>query len=207
VAEGRVVHSQVVADLSDHDLSGVEAHPYGEVESLLESQLVCVTAKILLESERGVAGALRVVLVRDRSPEQRHDPIAGELVHRPLEAVDAVGEDLKEAVHDPIPLLRIDLLAEVHRAFQIREEHGHVLALSLDGASRREDLLSEVLRRIGEWIWWWPRFRGLSELLSAFSAELLAWLVLRFAGRADERELGAALGPKPSAGSILPAAL
>jgi hypothetical protein len=37
-------------------------------------------------------------------------------IQRPLEAVDAVGEDLEEAVHDPIPLLRIDLLAEVHRA-------------------------------------------------------------------------------------------
>ena len=58
-----------------------------------------------------------------------------------------------------------------------------------------------MLRGIGEWIWWWARFRGLSELLSAFSAELLPWLVLRLAGGADERELGAAMSAEASAGS------
>jgi hypothetical protein len=80
-------------------------------------------------------------------------PSPGELVDRPLEAVHPVGEDLEEAVHDPIPLLRIDLLAEVHRAFEIREEHGHLLTLAFEGGARREDLLGEVLRGVTAWVW------------------------------------------------------
>jgi hypothetical protein len=35
--------------------------------------------------------ALRVILVRDRRSEQSHDPVAGVLVDRALEAVDAPG--------------------------------------------------------------------------------------------------------------------
>jgi hypothetical protein len=45
-----------------------------------------------------VPGALRVVLVGDWRAEQRHDAVAGVLVHRPFEAVHAVGEDLEEAI-------------------------------------------------------------------------------------------------------------
>ena len=44
-----------------------------------------------------------MVLVRDRRPEQGHDPVAGELVHRPLEAADAFGEQREEALHDLPP--------------------------------------------------------------------------------------------------------
>jgi hypothetical protein len=128
-------------------------------------------------------------------------------LHRPLEAVHAVGEDLEEAVDDQVPLFWIDLLAELHRALHVGEEYGHLLPLALEGAAAGENLLREVFRRVGARIWWWRRFYGLSEPLSAFSAELLSWLVLRFAGGADERELGAALGAEPSAGSILPATL
>ena len=40
-----------------------------------------------------------MVLVCDRGAEERHDAVAGVLVDRPLEAVHAVGEKVKEAVH------------------------------------------------------------------------------------------------------------
>jgi hypothetical protein len=41
---------------------------------------------------------MRVILVRDRRPEQRHDPVPGVLIDGPLEAVDALREDVKELV-------------------------------------------------------------------------------------------------------------
>jgi hypothetical protein len=82
-----------------------------------------------------------------------------------------------------------------------------VLPLAFEDGARGQNLLGEMLRRIGARIWWWPRLRRLGELLSTVSAEPLSWLVLRFAGGADERELGAAMGAEPSAGSILPATL
>jgi hypothetical protein len=96
---------------------------------------------------------------------------------------------------------------QLHRPLHVGEEHGHLLALAFEGGARGQNLLGEVLRRIGAWTWWWPRFRGLSERLSAFSAELFPWLVHRLAGGADQREFSAAMGAELSAGSILPATL
>jgi hypothetical protein len=98
--------------------------------------------------ERSVARALRMILVRDRGTEEGHDAVAGVLIHRALEAVYAIGEYLKETVQDLVPLFRIELLGEVHRALHVGEEDGHLLALALEGASRGEDLLGEVLGRV-----------------------------------------------------------
>src|SRR5262249_45843486 len=113
--------------------------------------------------ERRVAGATCVVLVGDRGAEDRHDAVPGELVDRTLEPVNPVGEDLEEAVHDPIPLLGIDLLAEVHRPFEICEEHRDLLALALESAARGEDLLGEMLRGVGARVRWRFWLRSFSE--------------------------------------------
>jgi hypothetical protein len=53
---------------------------------------------------------LRVILVSDRRAEEGHDSVAGVLVDRPLEAVNAIREDMEEAVEDLVPLFGIDLL-------------------------------------------------------------------------------------------------
>ena len=94
--------------------------------------------------ERRVAGPLWVVLVRDRCAEERHDAVARVLVDRSLEAMDAFGEDLEEAIHDPVPFLRIDALLQLHRALDVGEQHRHLLAFALEGRLRLEDLVGEV---------------------------------------------------------------
>jgi hypothetical protein len=157
--------------------------------------------------EGGVAGSLRVVLVRDRRTEESHYTVASILINRPLEAVNAVGKDPEETVKDTVPLLGIDLLGEIHRAFHVCEEHGYLLALAFEGATRSQDLLGEVLRGVGAGVRWWPSSRGLIDALPAVPAELLPWLVLCPAGGADDRELRAALSAEFSAGSIVLAAL
>jgi hypothetical protein len=43
--------------------------------------------------------ALGVVLVRDRRTEQRHDPVAGELVDEAFKPFHTLRQDLEEAVH------------------------------------------------------------------------------------------------------------
>ena len=103
--------------------------------------------------QRRVAGALRVVLVRERRAEQRHDAVARVLVHRPFEAVHAVGEDGEEPIHDAVPVLGVDLLGERHRALHVGEEDGHLLALALHRRARRQDPLGEMARRVS------PRIR------------------------------------------------
>ena len=163
-----VVHAQIVADLADHDVAGVDSDPYVEVEAALAAQLARVLAKRLLEVQGRVAGALGVVLVRDRRPEQRHDPVAGVLIDGPLEAVHAVGEDLEEAVEDAVPLLRVDPLRQLHRALHVGEQHRDPLALPLEYRARLEDLLDEVLRRVGARV---ARRRGIGDRLAAARAE------------------------------------
>jgi hypothetical protein len=98
--------------------------------------------------ERRVARPLGVILMRDRRAEQRHDSIARVLVDGAFEAVNALGEDREEAVHDLVPLFGIELLGQVHRSFHVSKEDRHLLAFAFEGAARREDLLGEVLRRV-----------------------------------------------------------
>jgi hypothetical protein len=52
-----------------------------------------------------------MVLVRDWRAEQRHDPIAGVLINRAFEAVDSLGEDREEPIHDLVPFFGIHLLS------------------------------------------------------------------------------------------------
>ena len=81
--------AEVLADRAHDHLAGVEAHADREAEPLLAAELRRVGGELLLLVKRRVAGALGVVLVGDRGAEQGHDAVAGELVDRALEAVDA----------------------------------------------------------------------------------------------------------------------
>jgi hypothetical protein len=90
--------------------------------------------------ERCVAGALRVVFMGDRRAEDRHDPVAGELIDGALETVNTLGEDREETVQDLVPLFRIDLLGEIHRALDVGEKDGDLLPLAFEGATGGENL-------------------------------------------------------------------
>ena len=83
------VHAEVLADRADDHLARVQAHADREAEPLRAAQLRRVGGELALEIKRRVAGAPGVVLVGDRRAEQRHDPVARELVDRALEAMDA----------------------------------------------------------------------------------------------------------------------
>jgi len=99
--------------------------------------------------ESGTARTPRVILVRDGSTEQRHDPVTGELVDGPLEAVDAVGQNLEEAIEDPMPRLGVHLLGKLHRTDHVGEQHGHLLALAFERAAGGENPLGQMARRVG----------------------------------------------------------
>src|SRR5437016_5363454 len=146
-----------------------------------------------------------VVLVRDRRPEERHDAVAGVLVHRALEAVHALGQQLEEAVDDPVPLLGIELLGELHRALHVGEEHGHLLALAFERAAGAEYLLGQVLRGVRR-----RRFLGQSRrrgLRSAAApAELLARLDCRSARGTGSAEAAPALRAETPVVAVLVAA-
>jgi hypothetical protein len=60
----------------------------------------------------------------------------------------AFGQDLEELVEDPVPLLRIELLRQLHRPLHVGEENRDLLALTFDGTARGENLVGEMLRGI-----------------------------------------------------------
>ena len=98
----------------------------------------------------------------ERRAEQRHDPVAHDLVHRALEAMHAVGDNLEKILDDPEPLFGIEPFGEFHRAFDIREQHRDVLALAFQRESGLADLVGEVLG-------WRRRARTPNEVASSLS--------------------------------------
>jgi L-fucose mutarotase len=184
----RVVHPEIAAHRADDDLSRVQADANVGAHGLGPPERLRVAGHGLMHLECRVAGAHGVILVRERRPEQGHDPVAHHLVDRALVAVDRLHHPLEHRIEEFSRLLRIPVGQELHRALQVREEHRDVLPLTLHGAAGAEDLLDEVLRRV-------RLRRGDGCLLReergpAGAAELLArsdWLATGGAGEFEAR--------------------
>jgi hypothetical protein len=148
VADRRVVHPQVGANRPDHDEAGVEPLPDLEGDAAPPLQVVAQLVQPPLDAERGVGGPLGMLFVRDRGAEERHDAVAEELVHRALVAVDLVQHQLERLVHQHVGVLGVELRGQRREARDVGEQDRHLLALSLERASGREDLVGEVPRRV-----------------------------------------------------------
>src|SRR5215469_7237944 len=107
LAHGRVVHAQIAADPADNDLPGVEADPDLRLHAVRAARLVRVALERLLHPEGGVAGAHGVILMGQGRPEQRHDAVAHDLVHRALVAVHGLHHPLEHWIEEFLGLLRI----------------------------------------------------------------------------------------------------
>ena len=70
-----------------------------------------------------------MVLMRDRRAEQRHDPVAHNLVDRTLVAMDRGHHDADRSVEDAARLFRVGVLDQRKRTLDIGEQHGDLLAL------------------------------------------------------------------------------
>ena len=149
LAHRGVIHLQVAADRAHDDLAGVEpdANPDRDPLGLLDQ--LGVAPDGLLHPERRVTGAHRMVLVGEGRAEQRHDAVAHHLVHGALVAVDRLHHPLQDGVEQPAGFLGIAVAEELHRALEIGEEHGDLLALADHGGARGADLVGDVCRRIG----------------------------------------------------------
>jgi hypothetical protein len=92
-----------------------------------------------------------VVLVGERGAEERHDPVAHDLVHGALVAVHGFHHPFQHWVEQLARLLGITVGEQLHRALEVGEEHRHLLALALESGLGGEDLLGEVLGGVGVW--------------------------------------------------------
>src|SRR5204863_5143700 len=102
-------------------------------------------------AEGGVAGPYRVVFQSERSPEEAHDPVAHDLVHRALVAVDGFHHHLKYGIEQLAGILGIAAGQQLHGVLHVREQDAHLLALTLERALRCQDPLDEVFRRVVFW--------------------------------------------------------
>ncbi len=141
---------------------------------------------------------------REAGPPLCRRDVARVLVHRPYVAMHAVGEDLEEPVENAVPLLGVHRLRELQRALHVREQDGHLLALTLEGVLRLEDLVREVLRRVVEGI---EQARGRRRGDgAALVAEARAARKVRSARLAVRTERGSALEAEARGGRVLRAA-
>src|SRR5262249_9021847 len=106
--------------------------------------------------------AAGVIFMRDGSTEERHEPVAKELVDRAFVAMDLGHRQFEEPVEECMHRVRADPLGEPRRAHDVAEEDSDPLALALEGRAGGEDLLSEVSWRV-------DRRRGVERSAALFA--------------------------------------
>src|SRR5262249_1027075 len=122
------------------------------------------------------------------------------LVHRTLEAVNAVGEDPEETVHNPVPVLGTQLSGQLHGPLHVREEHRYLLPLPFESGAGRQDLLGQAFRSVGRGS---PgRSRLFPDVGTAIAAELLLGFNRSSASSAGTTEPTSALGAEAAVGTI-----
>jgi hypothetical protein len=89
-----VIHVEVAADGADDHLAGIEPHADLHWRAALALSLVRVKVHPPLHPQRRIARADRVVLVSQRCPEQRHDPVAHHLVDGAFVVMDRLDHPL-----------------------------------------------------------------------------------------------------------------
>ena len=114
--------------IAGDNISGVDAGPDLEPDAAVSRQLVVERSEARAHLRRRAHGAQRVVLVQLRDPENRHDRVADELLHRAAVALDHCPHGVEIAPHDIAERFRVQALAKNGRARHIREHHRHRLA-------------------------------------------------------------------------------
>jgi hypothetical protein len=140
----RVVHVQIVADGADHHFPGVEPHPDAQLEAVGAPHRVRILAHGGLHGQRGVTGPQGVVFVGQRRPEEGHDAVAQHLVDCALEAVHSLHHVMQGRVEELLGGLRVEVLDQFGRIFDVGEQHCHLLALACQGRAGGQDLLGEI---------------------------------------------------------------
>jgi hypothetical protein len=115
-----------------------------------------------------------MILMSHWSTEQSHNPVTRKLIDRPLVSVNLVHQDLEDPVHDLVDFLRIELLGDGGVVGNIGKEDGYQLSFPFNGATCRENLISEELRCVGLGLVLVDLgdFFPFSQIMSTFVAEL-----------------------------------
>ena len=131
---------------------------------------------------RGQHSATRMVFVRNRRSEQRHEAVAEKLVDCAFESVHFGECRLKEGIQHVVHALGTEALGETGRVCDVAEQHRDRFTLAFERVTRFENLLGEVRRRVVSYLGEVSLGFGGSQPRSAVTAELLG---LRVRGATD----------------------
>ena len=146
-----------------------------------------------------------MVLMRQRRPEQGHNAVAHDLVHRALEVMHRLHQALEHRIEELAGLFRVAVGEQFHRALQVGKQHRHLFALAFQGAFGGQNLLGQIARRVG-------LRRAFLRLQDAghhgqgratAAAEFFPGLVRESAGRAGQGQWCPALGAETAPGAVL----
>ena len=138
------------ADIADHRLAGIDADAHLEAGQATGGMLAVDVGHRGLHGQGAGGGALRVVGMRERRPEDREDGVADELVDRAAvldHHVGHAGEVLVQHVHD---VRGVALLGKARIAPEVGHEHGHhaLLAAEAQAVGRLEQLAGDLGRHV-----------------------------------------------------------
>jgi hypothetical protein len=144
----RVVHVEIGSDGPYEHVTGVQADADLERDAVAPLDLVSVPRDVVEHAEGRVPRAEGVVLEGERRPEERHDAVAKYLIDDAFVGVDGFHHQLDDGIEQASGVFGIAVHQELHRALDVGEQHGNLLALALHRAARGEDTIGQVMRRV-----------------------------------------------------------
>jgi hypothetical protein len=131
VADGRVVHREVVADSADDDEPRVQSHAVADLDAILYLYFRRVLGQRTLHVEGGGHGAAGGVLVRNRCAEEGHQTVTEKVAHRTLVSVNRRDHSSNPSLRERVDHLRIESPPDSGRAGGVGEQHRHGAPLAL----------------------------------------------------------------------------
>jgi hypothetical protein len=141
-SDGCVIHAQIAADGTDDNLTRVQSNADLQIYAEGMQRTFGMPLDLLLHTQGCVAGAHGMVLVGDRSAEQRHDAIACRLVDGTLIVMNRLHHQRQDRLEKVASLFRVAVGEQFRRALGIGKQHGNLLALAFDCRPGVQDLLS-----------------------------------------------------------------
>src|SRR5262252_8398262 len=86
-----------------------------------------------------------MVLQGERCTEQRHDAVAHDLIYSTLISMHCFHHALEYRIEELAGFFRVSIREQLHRAFEVGEQHRYSLTLAFQGGLAGEYLVGEVL--------------------------------------------------------------
>jgi hypothetical protein len=139
-------HEIVHGPAGCHRFPGGDTDPKDKVRPVLLLEHGVELSQALLHGEGGAHGALGVVLIDPRHPENGHDGVAGELLDGATEGLDLLTHLVEEGRQERAEVLGVALGGKLRRALEVGEQNGDRLTLVRGGHQARYSSPDRVRR-------------------------------------------------------------